>query len=121
MTVTFGTVASAYAYSSFAPRRMMPAHSWVTPGRKPGTSTNVRIGIEKASHVLTNLAAFSEASISRQPARCSGWFATTPTGAPATRPEPTTMFFANPSCYSDNVWSSITVLLGRWGTYGWFG
>lgn len=32
-TVIFGTVASAYAYSSLAPRRMMPACSWLTPER----------------------------------------------------------------------------------------
>ena len=38
MTVSFGTVASANAYRSLAPRRMMPPHSWVVPGRKPGTS-----------------------------------------------------------------------------------
>ena len=29
ITVSFGTVASAYAYSSFAPWRMMPPHSCV--------------------------------------------------------------------------------------------
>ncbi len=36
----------------------------------------------KASQVRTNRAAFSEASMSREPARCIGWLATTPTGAP---------------------------------------
>ena len=34
MTVTFGTVASANAYSSFAPCRMMPPHSWTVPGQE---------------------------------------------------------------------------------------
>ena len=48
-----------------------------------------------ASQVRTNRAAFSLASMSRQPARCIGWLATTPTGAPATRPKPTTMLRAN--------------------------
>ena len=33
MTVSSGTVASAYAYSSFAPRRMTPVHYWSVPGR----------------------------------------------------------------------------------------
>ena len=47
-----------------------------------------------ASQVRTNRAAFSAASMSRQPARCIGWLATTPTAAPSTRPKPTTMFGA---------------------------
>src|SRR5215469_8402111 len=70
---------------SLAPRRMIPPHSWPVPGRKPGTSTNVKIGMLNASQVRTNRAAFSLASMSRQPARCIGWLATTPAGAP---PEP---------------------------------
>ena len=39
------------------------------PGRNPGTSTNVMIGILKQSKNLTNLAAFTDAFISRQPIR----------------------------------------------------
>ena len=61
-----------------------------------------------ASQVRTNRAAFSEASMSRQPARCIGWLATTPTDAPSTRPKPTTMFGANPACTSRNSPSSST-------------
>ena len=37
------------------------------PGRNPGTSTKVIIGMLKASRNLTKRAAFTEASISRQP------------------------------------------------------
>ena len=70
--------------------------------------------MENASQVRTNLAAFSEASISRQPAKCIGWLATTPTGAPATRPKPTTMFGANAAWTSQNVSSSSTVSMTRW-------
>ena len=52
--------------------------------------------MENASHVRTNRAAFSLASMSRVPANCIGWLATTPTGEPSTRPKPTTMFGAKP-------------------------
>ena len=78
MTVTLGTVASPYANSSFAPCLITPPYSWDVPGKKPGTSTNVKIGISKASQNLTNRAAFLELSISKQPASTIGWFATTP-------------------------------------------
>ena len=54
-----GTVALQYAYSSFAPCRMIPPCSWSTPGRKPGTSSRVTIGMLKASHIWTKRAAFS--------------------------------------------------------------
>ena len=37
------------------------------PGKNPGTSTNVMIGILNESQNLTNLAPFTEALISRQP------------------------------------------------------
>src|SRR4030081_2187293 len=52
---------------------MMPFHSWSVPGRKPGTSTNVRTGTLNASQVRTKRAAFSEASMSRQPADWRVW------------------------------------------------
>ena len=35
ITVSFGTVASQYAYSSFAPWRMIPPCSWATPAESP--------------------------------------------------------------------------------------
>ncbi|CKP13838.1 Uncharacterised protein [Mycobacterium tuberculosis] len=73
---------------------MMPLYSWSVPGRKPGTSTSMTMGILKQSQVRTNRAAFSEALISRQPAKCVGWLATMPTGRPSMRPNPTTMFWA---------------------------
>jgi hypothetical protein len=57
----------------------------VVPGRKPGTSTNVTSGMLKQSQKRTNRAALTEASMSRQPARCFGWLATTPTERPPTR------------------------------------
>ena len=34
MTVSFGTVASVKAYSSLAPWRMIPPHSWLVPGQE---------------------------------------------------------------------------------------
>src|ERR1700748_1993340 len=57
MIVIFGSVASVNAYSSFAPWRMIPPHSWSVPGRKPGTSTNVTIGMVNASQGGTERAA----------------------------------------------------------------
>ena len=57
-----------------------------TPGRRRAGSRarrrSVRTGTLNASQVRTKRAAFSEASMSRQPAKCIGWLATTPTGAP---------------------------------------
>src|SRR6266480_4960901 len=79
MTVTFGTVASANANSSFAPCLMMPPYSWTVPGRKPGTSSKVTSGMLNASQNRTNRAPFTEASISSVPASTAGWFATIPT------------------------------------------
>ena len=62
----------------------------------------------KASQVRTNRAAFSEASMSRQPANCIGWLATMPTERPSTRPKPMMMFGANSGCTSRNSPSSTT-------------
>ena len=56
----------------------MPLYSWSVPGRKPGTSTSMTIGMLKQSQVRTNRAAFSEALMSRQPANWVGWLATMP-------------------------------------------
>ena len=67
---------------------MIPPYSWSTPGRKPGTSTNVTSGMLKASHVRTNRAAFSADSMSSTPASTIGWLPTMPTVRPSTPPEP---------------------------------
>ena len=72
-----------YACTSSAPCRIIPRHSRSRPGSKPGVSTNVRIGRLKASHHATNRAALRDASMSSVPARCWGWFATTPKGRPS--------------------------------------
>ena len=80
---------------SLAPRRMIPFRSWPAPGRKPGTSTKVRIGTLKASQVRTNRAAFSDALMSRQPAKCIGWLATIPTGLPPKRAKHVMIVFAH--------------------------
>ena len=89
----------------------MPFHSWSVPGRKPGTSTNVSTGMLNASQNRTKRAAFSEASMSRVPANCIGWLATTPTGCPSTRPKPTMMFGANSACTSRNSSSSTVAVM----------
>ena len=86
----------------------MPFHSWSVPGRKPGTSTKVSTGMLKASQVRTKRAAFSEASMSRVPANCIGWLATTPTERPSTRPKPTMMFGAHSGWISRKSPSSTT-------------
>ena len=100
---------------------MIPPHSCPVPGRKPGTSTKVSTGMLKQSQVRTNRAAFSEASMSRVPAKCMGWLATTPTLAPSTRPNPTTMFCAKPAWISRNSPSSRMRVITSCMSYGWFG
>ena len=94
MTVIFGTVASVNAYRSFAPWRMMPPHSCLVPGRKPGTSTNVSSGTLNASHVRTKRAALTLASMSSTPAMLDGWLPTTPTAMPSRRLKPQMTFVA---------------------------
>ena len=108
MTVSLGTVASANAYSNLAPCLMMPPNSCAVPGKKPGTSTKVTSGMLKQSQKRTNRAAFTDASMSRQPARCAGWFATTPTGRPSRRANPTTMLGAYSGWISKRSPSSTT-------------
>ncbi len=88
MTVIFGTVASANAYSSLAPCRMMPPYSCAVPGRNPGTSSNTTSGMLNASQNRTNRAAFSLDSMSSVPASTFGWLATTPTVRPSSRANP---------------------------------
>ncbi len=109
MTVSFGTVASANAKSSFAPCRMMPPNSCFVPGRKPGTSSKTTRGTLKASQKRTKRAPFTDASMSRTPARWSGWFATTPTGRPPSRAKPTMMFLAQSAWISKKSPSSTTI------------
>ena len=72
INVIFGTVASPYAYKSFAPCLIIPPCSWLVPGKNPGTSTNVTIGILNESQKRTNRAAFTDASMSRHPANING-------------------------------------------------
>src|SRR5665213_35230 len=76
MSVTLGTVASAKANSSLAPCLMIAPNSCAVPGRNPGTSTKVTIGMLKQSQNLTNRAALRALSMSRQPASTIGWLAT---------------------------------------------
>ena len=94
MTVTFGTVASQKANRSFAPCLMMPPYSCAVPGRNPGTSTKVMIGMLKQSQNRTNRAALVDEAMSRHPASTIGWLATTPTVEPSMRANPMMMFAA---------------------------
>ena len=59
--------------------------------------------------------------MSRHPARCAGWFATTPTGRPPSRPKPTTRFGAYSAWTSKKCWSSRTVWISSFMSYGLFG
>ena len=54
----------------------------------------------KASQVRTNLAAFSEDSMSSTPASTIGWLPTTPTGWPSRREKPHTIEPAQLGKYS---------------------
>src|ERR1017187_8193624 len=90
----------------------MPPNSCSVPGRKPGTSSKVRIGMLKASQKRTKRAPFTEELISSTPARKAGWLPTMPTERPSMRPNPTTIFLAQCSWTSKNSPSSTT----RWIT-----
>ena len=94
VTVTLGTVASQYAKSSFAPWVMTPPYSWVVPGRKPGTSTRVTIGMLNASQKRMKRAALRLALMSSTPAMNFGWLAMMPTDWPLKRAKQVMMFLA---------------------------
>ena len=83
-----------------------------TPARcragSPGTSSKVTSGMLKASQKRTKRAPFTEASMSRQPARTAGWLATMPTLRPPKRAKPTTMLGAKCACTSRKRPSSTT-------------
>ena len=100
---------------------MIPPYSWSTPGRKPGTSTNVASGMLNASHVRTKRAAFSALSMSSTPASTIGWLPTMPTGWPSSRANPHTIERAQWGKYSKNSPSSTTSVMTRFMSYGWFG
>jgi len=74
---------------------MIPPYSWLVPGKNPGTSTKVIIGILNAFANLTNLAALTDASISKQPAFSFGSFAIIATVLPSNLAYPVMIFFAN--------------------------
>jgi len=95
MKVILGTVASAYANNNFDPCLIIPPYSWSVPGKNPGTSTNVIIGILNALANLTNLAAFTDALISKHPAFSSGSFAIIATVLPSNLAKQVIIFFAN--------------------------
>ena len=85
---------------------MMPPHSCEVPGRKPGTSTNVTIGMPNASQVRTKRAALTDESMSSTPASTLGWLPTMPTARPSSRANPQTMLRAQSSWISKNSPSS---------------
>ncbi len=87
---------------------MMPPYSWAVPGRKPGTSTKVTIGMLKQSQKRTKRAALREESMSRQPASTIGWLATMPTVWPSSRARPIRMLPAWSGCSSKKSPSSTT-------------
>ena len=118
MTVSFGTVASAYAYRSFAPLRMMPPCSCAVPGKNPGTSTNVTSGMLNASQNRTKRAAFTDASMSSTPARTIGCCATTPTLRPSRCAKAQMMLRAQPSWTSSISPSSNTRRIASFMSYG---
>src|SRR5262249_58264872 len=88
-----------------------PPYSCAVPGRKPGTSTKVTIGMLKASQKRTNRAALRLASESSTPASTIGWLATKPTVRPAMRPEPVTMLRADASEHSKETPSSTALVI----------
>ena len=85
---------------------MIPPYSCDDPGRYPGISTSVMMGMLKQSQVRTKRAALRLASMSSTPARCIGWFPTNPTVCPPIRANPTTTFGAKVSWISKKSASS---------------
>ncbi len=63
-------------------------------------------GTPKASHIRTNLAAFSADAESRHPPRRSGLLAMTPTVRPAIRPSAVTTLGAHRGCSSTGLVSA---------------
>src|SRR5436190_13069850 len=105
-TQNFGTVASDTLVISLAPWRMIPWRSTFEPIMNPGTSARKISGMLKASHSQTNRATLSEESTNRTPPRWAGWFATTPTTSPFSRPSPVRTSLANSGLISKNESSS---------------
>ena len=93
MTVILRTVASAYAYSSLAPWRMMPPYSWLVPGGT-GDVFERDQGMLKQSQKRTKRAPLTEALMSSIPASTAGWLATMPTERPIHAGEPDDDVFA---------------------------
>src|SRR2546422_4058614 len=107
-TQNFGTVASLTAVISLAPWRMIPCRSTAEPIMNPGTSARNTSGMLNASHSHTNLATLSAESTNSTPPLCSGWFATTPTTSPSSRPSPVITSGANVGLISKKESSSTT-------------
>src|SRR5213596_1312599 len=97
---------------------MIPPCSWATPGRKPGTSSNVTSGTLNASQNRMNRAPLSDALISSTPASTAGWFATRPTGRPPSRANPTNRLPAKSRCTSKKAPSSTTRRITSCMSYG---
>src|SRR6266550_440302 len=118
ITVSFGTVASQYAYSSLAPCLMMPPCSCATPGRKPGTSSKVTSGTLNASQNRMKRAPLADAALSSTPASTAGWLAITPTGRPPSRAKPTSRLPPKSRCTSKKPPPSTTRLMTSCMSYG---
>ena len=108
ITLNFGTVASEMAVMSLAPWRMMPWRSTALPIMNPGTSARKIRGMLNASHSHTKRATLSDESTNSTPPLCSGWFATTPTTSPSSRPSPVITSGANVGLISKKESSSTT-------------
>ena len=84
-------------------------------------SSNVTIGMLKASQKRIKRPALSAESQSSTPASTKGWFATNPTVSPSIRPKPMTMFWAKSCCISIKSESSATAMIISRTSYGWVG
>ena len=87
---------------------MMPCFSTALPIMNPGTSARKINGMLNASHSHTNRATLSDESTNSTPPLCIGWFATTPTGHPSSRPSVVMTSRANRGLISNNESSSST-------------
>src|SRR3954469_23233121 len=117
MTEILGTVASETALIILAPCRMIPSRSTAVPTMNPGTSARKINGTLKASQALMNAVALAAEAVNSTPPFTNGLLATTPTGAPSNRPNPTISSGANNGFTSNHESASITPARKRCMSY----
>lgn len=89
-----------------APFLIIPACSCSMPGKNPGTSTSVIMGMLNASQNRTHRDALTDALMSSTPEDASGWFATIETVLPSILANPVMILDAKSGASSKKLFSS---------------